>query len=118
MSVSTIDSSDPEFGKDCEADNSIAAIFIPDQLLDESERSRDIFQRSTLGRNAPNQFDQRSRNHRCGEYNITKIKAFAPFFDESCKKPWTTTPPMPVPTAKKKAIARAEGAADPIGRLR
>jgi hypothetical protein len=51
--------------------------------------SRDIFQRSTFGRNTPNQFDQCSRSHRCGEYNKAQIKAFPPFIDEIGKQPWT-----------------------------
>jgi hypothetical protein len=59
--------------------------------FDESQRSRDIFQRSKFGRNTPNQFDQCSRSHRCGELRLANNHGL-------------TTPPMPVPMAKKKAI--------------
>jgi hypothetical protein len=44
---------------------------------------------STFGRNTPNQLDQCSRNHRCGEYNKAQIKAFPTFIDEIGKPPWT-----------------------------
>jgi len=44
---------------------------------------------STFGRNTPNQLDQCSRSHRCGEYNKAQIKAFPPFIDEIGKQPWT-----------------------------
>jgi hypothetical protein len=72
--------------------------------FDESQRSRDIFQRSTFGRNTPNQFDQCSRSHRCGEYNKAQIKAFRPSLMRLANNHGLTTPPMPVPMAKKKAI--------------
>src|SRR4029078_11557299 len=55
--VSTIDLSDREPGKDCDADRlsvSEAAIFMTRPSLYESEWSRDVFQRSTLGGNSPN----------------------------------------------------------------
>jgi len=44
---------------------------------------------STFGRNTPNQLDQCSRSHRCGEYNKAQIKAFPTFIDEIGKPPWT-----------------------------
>jgi hypothetical protein len=44
---------------------------------------------STFGRNTPNQLDQCSRSHRCGEYNKAQIKVFPTFIDEIGKPPWT-----------------------------
>src|SRR5262249_27545313 len=57
--------------------------------LFESERSRDIFERFTFGRNAPLVFDQCSRNHRCRAYNKAQLKASRFLPDESGKEEWT-----------------------------
>ncbi len=103
MSVSTIELSDRECGKDCIADDHPVCFGpilhdvhtidttqeVPRYHLMKVSGRATSSSGSTFGRNTPNQLDQCSRSHRCGEYNKAQIKAFPTFIDEIGKPPWT-----------------------------